>query len=348
METFVFGAGASAPYGAPTMGEFLGRAFSGWTLIPPDRTDFEENLKIVAGAIDGHYGTNVLAAQQGGDHFSAEAEVALSKINVEELLALADENRTVDIRKALERVIFRTIERNIHHGGNCEYYRLLMNEILKSGQEACLISFNYDLLLDRALTEATRHVTSTWSYAVPFHAGVEQFPSYPESDDPTIFLLKLHGSLNWGQCPKCNSLRLWAYNTYDNIFRKTWPNCKTCSGISTGFEPVLVAPTPAKQFPSALDSAWNTAANCLQKTEKLTVIGYSFPAFDRESRRLFLKNFIIPNLFADPAPKLIIIDPDQCARKSIKSLFLPAVEKNVAEYSSFEDYCTVLQQSRCR
>ncbi len=325
------------------MGEFLGRAFSGWALIPPDRTDFDEELKIVAGAIDDRYGTNIFAAEQGGEHFSAEAEVALSKINVEELLEWAGQNEKPEIRKALERVLFRTIERNIHHSGSHEYYDLLVSGILNSGQEACLISFNYDLLLDRALTRATQDATGTWSYVVPFHAGVEQFPSYRDSADPTISLLKLHGSLNWGQCPKCNSLRLWAFNRYDNIFRKNWPNYKNCSGISTGFEPVLVAPTPAKQFPSALDSAWQTAANCLQKTEKLTVIGYSFPTIDRESRRLFLKNFIIPNLFAGPASKLIIIDKKQSARNSIKSLFLPAVEENVTEYCSFEDYCTVPQ-----
>jgi hypothetical protein len=343
METYVFGAGASAPYGAPTMAEFLCRSFSGWTLIPPDRTDFEEDLKIVAGSIDDQYGTNVLAAQQGGDHFSAEAEVALSKINVEELLALADENKTPEIRQALERVIFKTIERNIHDSGSREYYKLLMSEILKSGQKACLISFNYDLLLDRALTDAARHATSTWSYAVPFHAGVEQFPSYRDSANPTIFLLKLHGSLNWGQCQKCDSLRLWAYNRYDNIFRKTWPNCEKCSEISTGFKPVLVAPTPAKSFPNVLDSAWNTAATCLQKTEKLTVIGYSFPAFDRESRRLILKNFIIPNLFAHSRPKLVIVDKDGPTRKATKSWFLPAVDENVEEYCSFEEYCTMLQ-----
>ncbi len=345
MDTYVFGAGASAPYGAPTMGDFLSRAFSGWTIIPPDRTDFEEDLKIVARAIDDQYGTNILAAQQGGDHFSAEAEVALSKINVEELLALADENRTPDLRQALERVIFKTIERNIQDSGNREYYKLLMNEILKSGQEACLISFNYDLLLDRALTDAARSPTSTWSYGVSFDAGIEQFQSYRDADDPTIFLLKLHGSLNWGQCPKCNYLRLWSYNTYDNIFRKTWKNCKICSGTATGFEPVLVAPTPAKRFPSALDRAWETAASCLRKTEKLTIIGYSFPAIDRKCRSLFLKNFIIPYLFAKPAPKLVIIDQAQCARNAIKSLFLPAVEKNVNEYFSFEEYCRVLQDS---
>ena len=110
-----------------------------------------------------------------------------------------------------------------------------------------------------------------------------------------------------------------------------------------GFEPVLVAPTPVKRFPSALDSAWNTAAKCLQKTEKLTVIGYSFPAFDRESRRLFLKNFIIPNLVAHSRPQLAIVDKDGPTRKAAKSWFLPAVDKNVEEYCSFEEYCAMLR-----
>ena len=153
METYVFGTGASAPYGAPTMGEFLaGHFLDGCSYLRIEPT-FEEDLKIVARAIDDQYGTNVLAAQQGGDHFSYAAQVALNKINVEELLALADERRTPDIRKALERVIFKTIERNIHSSSSCEYYNLLMSENPKSGQETCLITFNYDLLLDRALQQ---------------------------------------------------------------------------------------------------------------------------------------------------------------------------------------------------
>ncbi len=344
METYVFGAGASAPYGAPIMGTFLGRAFSGWTLAPPDCTHIEQDLTIVAQAIDAHYGTNLLAAQQGGDHFAAATEMALAKINLEELLALAGEDKDNAARKALERVIFNTIERNIQDGGNHNYYDQLMSQLAKSGKEACLISFNYDLLLDRALTDATRHATSTWSYAMPFDAGIEQYPSYRrESSGQTVSLLKLHGSLNWGQCPRCKCLRLWPHKTFDNILRQTWPSCEKCSGISTGFEPVLVAPTPAKLIPRALECAWNTSAECLRATKKLTVIGYSFPAFDRQSRVLFLKNFIIPNLSVSSRPRLAIVDRDVCTRKSIRSWFLPAVENNVEEYSSFEDYCNLLQ-----
>jgi hypothetical protein len=323
------------------MATFLRSSFSWWELIHPHKTNFEEDLKTVAGFIDGQYGTNLLAAQQGAEHFSPEVAMALSKINVEELLALADENRTLDIRRALERVIFKTIEREIRLSH--KYYYLLVRKILESGQKACLISFNYDLLLDRAVTDATRHENGTWSYAVPFHAGVEQFPSYSGSADPTILLLKLHGSLNWGQCQKCDSLRLWAYNSYDNIFRTKWPECENCSGASTGFKPVLVAPTPAKLIPSALNDAWTTAADFLQQTKKLTVIGYSFPAVDRECRRLVLRNLIIRNMFAHSRPKLVLVDKDATIRMVIKLWFQPAVDNNVEEHCSFEAYCSTLQ-----
>lgn len=343
METYVLGAGGSKPYGAPTMGKFLSAAFSGWTFAPPDRTKFEIELKIVAGAIDGYYGTNLLAAQQGGEHYAAETEVALSKINLEELLALADEEDKTDVRKALESVIFNTIERSIQSGKKCNCYERLMTQLVRSEKKACLISFNYDLLLDRALADAAHGATSTWSYGVSFHAGIVKFPSYRDIPDPTIFLLKLHGSLNWARCQSCNSLRLYPYKTYENISRTTWPACTKCSGVSTGFDPVLVAPTPVKQFPDGLDRAWETAATCLRETEKLTVIGYSFPAFDRKSRVLFLKNLVIPHLFVDSRPKLAIVDRDHCTRKAIKSWFLPAVDRNVEEYDSFEDYCKMLQ-----
>lgn len=339
METYVFGAGASAPYGAPTMTSFLREAFLPWDLH--DHTHFDKELRIVAETIDKQYGTRLTEAQ-GEGHISSEAAIALEKVNLEELLALADENDDSQLRTALERVIFNTLERSINVGQLNGEYKKLLSQLIVSGREVCLISFNYDLLLDRTLADATRRSTNNWSYGVTFHAGIEGFPSYRDVADPTVFLLKLHGSLNWGQCQTCRNLRLHAYNTYDNIFRQTWPHCQKCSGSSTKFKPVLVAPTPAKQIPSTIESAWGTAANCLEKTEKLTVIGYSFPGLDRKSRTLFLKHFIIPNLFAHSRPKLAIVDKDGPTRKALKLWFLPAVDKNIEEYCSFEEYCAML------
>lgn len=343
MEVYVFGAGASVPYGAPTMSRFLPKAFEPWNLIPPEGIHFDGELRIVAEAIDREYGIDLANnAQRGGDYFSPEAAVVLEKVNIERLLAMADENDDAELRTALERVIFNTLELSIRDGPRSKEYELLLSQLLASGKKACLISFNYDLLLDRALVDAAHTGKFSWTYCVPFNAGIENFPSYHNPLDPRIHLLKLHGSLNWCQCVGCGSLRLYYFKRYDDIFRITWPDCHSCQA-SNRFRPVLVAPTPSKHFPNALKAAWDTAANCLTRAEKLIIIGYSFPAFDQKVRDLFLKDFIVPNLRSNRRPKLAIANRDQCVRKDIKSWFLPAVDSNVDEYCSFEEYCQRLR-----
>lgn len=348
MDVYVFGAGASAPYGAPTMVDFLSRVFWPWVTTPHQGTDFDDELEVVANAIDYHYDTDLTKAKHSGNQLSAEAAVALTKLNLEELLAVADETNNSVLRHALERVIYRTLERSLEvaiqkKDPNREY-ETLIRELVKSGNQACFISFNYDWMLDRALVEESHTTNITWTYGLPFNAGINKFPSYGHLDKPQIYVLKLHGSVNWCQCGRCKNLRLYYFILYDNIYRSKWPPCKTCSG--TDFSPVLVAPTPLKNIPEAMNPAWGIAAKCLREAGKLTVIGYSFPAFDRKARDLFLKNFIVQNLYvdADSRPQLTVVIRGEHTRKTIRDWFLPGVDKNVAEYVSFEEYCAVLRQ----
>jgi NAD-dependent SIR2 family protein deacetylase len=341
MDVYVFGAGASAPYGAPTMNDFLSKAFNLWVFNTPGAASFEDELRMVAGAIDNLNGTNLSKAWDGDKNLAPEDTVALTKINVEELLAWAEENNDSQLRQALDRVIYKTLELSINSGREGEYERLLA-KILKAGNKVCLISFNYDFLLDLALGEKARTPKIGWTYCVPFNAGVINSPYYQPSADPQIYLLKLHGSLRWLQCLGCGSLQLRYHMTYDHITSTTWPSCNSCessSGSFIGFKPVLVAPTPVKYFPDALKVAWFSAAECLKKAEKLTVIGYSFPAFDQTARNLFLKNVIVPNLLANRRPKLTIVERSECVREAISSWFLPAVDTVIEEHSSFEAYC---------
>ncbi len=60
-------------------------------------------------------------------------------------------------------------------------------------------------------------------------------------------------------------------------------------------------------------------------------------------------NFIVPNLYvdADSRPKLTIAIRGKQTGKTIRDWFLPGVDKNMAEYCSFEDYCAVLRQDSC-
>jgi hypothetical protein len=129
---------------------------------------------------------------------------------------------------------------------------------------------------------------------------------------------------------------------YDNIHRTSWPLCKLCSGHH--FKPLLVAPTPTKLIPDALQEAWQTATKCLRQASTLIVIGYSFPTIDRKVRNLFLRELVVPNLHSHHRPKLTLVDRSNPTRDAIKHWLLPAVDTTVEEYCSFEEYCASLSE----
>lgn len=340
MDLYVLGAGASAPYGVPTMNGFVRKMFEPWTLTPPNSTSYDQELSVVARYIDSQYGSNLEEKWCRREPLSPEAAVLLQKINVETLLASARQQS----RFALERAIYETLEGSVNDGSSHNEYDNLLKLILSSKRGNCLISFNYDLLLDRALVDASHNQSFSWNYGLPFKAGIINFNSYREEiTSPTILLLKLHGSLNWCECLNCGSLRLYFFNTYENIFKTTWPPCKACSS-SSGFRPVLIAPAQRKHVPRPLKRAWKLAENYLQATQRIVVVGYSFSPFDQDARKLFLKSLIVPNLFKANCPKLVIVDRNEVTRHSIRSLFECSVNQDMEEYSSFGEFCKAMAQ----
>jgi len=337
MDVYVFGTGASAPYGAPTMAGFLAKAYGPWHLSQAGITDIDNELQIVASTIDEQYGVNLKEALERGSIGS----LILEKVNVEELLALADETKNNRLRQALERIIYKTIEDSIREKGIQRdldrEYGTLIKHTGAAKRDVCFISFNYDLLLDHALADVCHTLKLDWSYCLPFNASIEHFGTYNDNPNPKISLLKLHGSLNWLQCGNCGNLRLYYYISYDNLSRANWPACKYCGREQ--FHPVLVAPTPAKQIPLVLDTAWNRAAEYLERTDNVTIVGYSFSALDRKARALFVKHFIVPNLTSGSRPNLRLVIQDDGIRNMIKNWLLPAVDKHIEEYPTFEEFC---------
>lgn len=126
MNVYVFGAGASAPYGAPVTTQLLARAFSGWSLIPPDRTDYESELTAVGQAINQKYGTHLARFADGWEPLDVLTSSALRKINVEDLIAHAEQAGDEQLLNALHVVLFKTIEKDLaYHRDDGEYERLV-------------------------------------------------------------------------------------------------------------------------------------------------------------------------------------------------------------------------------
>jgi len=174
----------------------------------------------------------------------------------------------------------------------------------KSYDPFAVISLNWDILLDNALHEAllSQH-PGTGDYD-PF--GVVDYCCYISSLDEhdsrvraglfslgcrgfNVKLLKLHGSMNWLQCPNCQRLYVGfgrKLRILDQIGRT---QCRHCAkgGLDNRLQGSLVMPTFLKDLSNfQIKLVWQNAGLELMEATKLVFIGYSLPYADFEFRQL--------------------------------------------------------------
>jgi hypothetical protein len=168
-----------------------------------------------------------------------------------------------------------------------------------------IISLNWDILLDNALSDALLQKDGpvTDDYA-PF--GVVDYCCYISSlraDDRrirtglwalgcrgyNIKLLKLHGSMNWLQCPNCQQLFI-GFDEKHNIVNFTRPQpCRHCGQQDNEslLRGSLVMPTFLKDLSNfQVKLIWQNASVELMEARRLVFVGYSLPPADFEFRQL--------------------------------------------------------------
>lgn len=132
-----------------------------------------------------------------------------------------------------------------------------------------VISFNWDLTLERSLTK--RDPSATWSYV---------------QDDGSITILKPHGSVNWFDSKKIRLSK-----------DKTSPLTPNTDGPLRVFKPlrfphvekkivpVIVPPVFNKEWPyPEFDEIWRDTWTALAETDALYIIGFSLPPEDLHVR----------------------------------------------------------------
>jgi hypothetical protein len=131
--------------------------------------------------------------------------------------------------------------------------------------ENTFISFNYDLVAERALS----------ALGVPFHYGFEHrtYTYHPlarrrlrVTGDQGVALLKLHGSINWAY-PRRVRGKLTVYGSYEDV-------------RADSFVPHLVPPTWRKIFDGTFAHVWEKAREKISQATRLVVIGFSMPPTD--------------------------------------------------------------------
>lgn len=127
-----------------------------------------------------------------------------------------------------------------------------------------IISFNYDLVVEDALTDlgiSFSYGFGPKSYAL--HESSKRFLLRRTADVP---LLKLHGSINWAY-PGRRLGKLTVHGSYRDV-------------RELGLVPQLVPPTWRKTFDGALSHVWDEALRRISTATRLIVLGFSMPPTD--------------------------------------------------------------------
>lgn len=186
-----------------------------------------------------------------------------------------------DVRRQLILAMGATLSQAPGSGGSI--HRRLIASLRESSalKRVTFVTTNYDRLLEDAIeleaSPSKRGIGPLFSY------GIEHLSDTPAGrfrDRHTVPCYKIHGSLNWLECPVCSLVDI-TYNS-DGIVRlissSRSARCPSCNTLRT---PVIVPPTYYKNLSSiCLASVWHRAFQALRRADRVVFCGYSFPDAD--------------------------------------------------------------------
>lgn len=183
--------------------------------------------------------------------------------------------------------------------------RRLKNE---KEDKVAVITTNWDIMLDNSLHSIMGRETIpkglTFSGVVDYCCYINSLDKSDDSIKPGLYaigkgryntkLLKLHGSLNWMQCPRCQRLYVKFYQKWNGgyVFDKKYcRHCETNFGVkdeeSNLLATNLIMPTFLKNLNNVQNKLiWQNAGIELSEASKVVFLGYSIPQADFEFKQL--------------------------------------------------------------
>lgn len=306
---YVLGAGFSVEAGAPTQLDILPEAMR---LHHEDPAQFDKDKFAIF--------KNFLKNQLGCP------ENSIGSVELEDIFTPLDRCLTdntqfrgigltqlMNVREAIFYVVGRTIQLTLLQKNRTKYYidefakylvsrsSQRVNRSYRQLDPVSVISTNWDILLDNSIY--SNIVDGSHDAVVDYCCYISSRDELDESIKPgleklgqggfNVKLLKLHGSLNWLQCPRC--MRLYA-----RFFRKDgvldYSNLESCRHCDRNFPEErdnhklasnLIMPTFIKDLTNPqYKIIWQNAGIEISEADKLVFIGYSLPNADFEMRQL--------------------------------------------------------------
>jgi NAD-dependent SIR2 family protein deacetylase len=222
-----------------------------------------------------------------------------------------DNKKLIELREKIYSLIIIAIKEKLKDSTEQKQYidkfaRYLIRQMKprmenKKHDPVAVISTNWDILLDNSIKRAIE---------IDNNNGVVDYCCYISSldDDDTIKpglwalgkgkynvkLLKIHGSMNWLNCPKCQRLYVAFYDKIAESGIYKDKNCNHCNTNfrenrtnSTALRSNLIMPTFLKDLNNfQIKLIWQNAGVELSEADKVVFMGYSLPQADYELRQL--------------------------------------------------------------
>ncbi|MGA8584080.1 MAG: hypothetical protein WB715_09640 [Roseiarcus sp.] len=202
-----------------------------------------------------------------------------------------DAQRVSDLRQAIELRIFDLLEEQLKKAPTNNHWQLLQT-VYPAGTQPCVISTNYDLIIDAAMMAVSEKRTPEGR--LPDYRVHLSTPFYAAEGERFGTLLKLHGSLNWLYCRTCQRIEIGASESSrflkvlgrvvgPSIKQSYTPDGNLCRTCSTRMRPLLIAPSHLKDYRNPhLAQVWYEAERVLREADRVVFIGYSLPDDDVE------------------------------------------------------------------
>lgn len=195
---------------------------------------------------------------------------------VDEMLEILHRKGDTQGIELVRRLIFEHLAESCVGGKNLLYEKFI-DRVLKNSdpRKTTIISFNFDVLLH---DDFKRNVF--FDYSLKFD-WIDQ--NIRKRNNP-IKLIKLNGSLDWGICPSCNRL----YRYFPHMFGNSYDNKKCSEKCGESIQPFIII--PHETYGKIIKPLWTLAERELRHTNIVTIIGYSFPEYDKKVVDLFSKS----------------------------------------------------------
>ena len=212
----------------------------------------------------------------------------------------------------------------------CEYHNRLAS--LLHAQD-CVISFNYDCLLDRALRDNAGNrwdpEKNGYGFDVSSGGGAWKKHSVGHPVKSSTRLLKMHGSLNWSLTAAGDA----------RLVRDT--------GTVSSLQKSIIPPTWFKDLTTfPFGDIWKTARKEIRTSRIMVVVGYSVPPTDLFSKSLF-KVEAGSKGKRERLDLLVLVNKDGKARGRFLDLVREGIEPStrILEYSTFKELNRLLERN---